>query len=279
MLQSRKADLFRQQHAESKLLLLPNVWDTLTARLIASLGFPSLATASAAIAATNGYPDGEHIPLNRLLELVSDITGAVGLPVSVDFERGYSNNPDDLKENIRRLLDAGAIGINIEDGLPDRKGLLSIYDQCKKIELIRNTASSYGVDLVINARTDLYLQRTETDLAASAIQRGKAYHQAGADCFYPILMNSYKDIEELIDELPGPVNILLTKPVGDLRKLEDLGVKRVSLGPGMLKYMLTRTRSMAEGLRNYNTDEFFEEEPITNDFLASLVNRDHHNPQ
>src|SRR5690349_8402747 len=138
MTQSTKAEHFRQQHHEKNLLLLPNVWDTLSARLITSTGFKSLATASFSLAASNGYPDGEQIPFNKLLNVVSEIVAAVDVPVSVDFERGYANDIPSLADNINRLLDAGAIGINIEDRTADGK-LTSIEEQCKKLETIRET--------------------------------------------------------------------------------------------------------------------------------------------
>ncbi len=271
MLQKEKATTFRDQHSAPKLLMLPNVWDVISAKLMESAGFHSLATASVALAAVNGYPDGQHIPLELLLQRVSKIVRSVSIPVSVDFERGYAQNLNELEENIKRLLDAGAIGINIEDSTGNGKGLNAISDQCKALETIRKAASGYGVDLVINARTDVYLHKQTERPLQETIKRAKAYRNAGADCFYPILLNNSDSLETLIGEISIPVNVLLSKPLSNLTQLEQLGVKRVSLGPGMLNYAITKMRTMAVALQNYNTDEYFEEESVTTAFLTQLI--------
>jgi len=270
MTQSTKAEHFRQQHHEKNLLLLPNVWDTLSARLITSTGFKSLATASFSLAASNGYPDGEQIPFNKLLNVVSEIVAAVDVPVSVDFERGYANDIPSLADNINRLLDAGAIGINIEDRTADGK-LTSIEEQCKKLETIRETGIKKGVNIFINARTDAYLLKLSKAYIEETIQRGKAYEKAGGDCFYPVAINSYSDIERVLNETSLPMNVLLMKPVDDLKKLETLGVKRVSLGPGSLKYVLSRLRAMVTSLQNYDSSELFRDELISSNEVMDLV--------
>jgi 2-methylisocitrate lyase-like PEP mutase family enzyme len=271
MIQSEKATFFKTQHHASQLLLLPNVWDVLSARLIASLGFRSLATASVSVSAVNGFQDGELIPFPFLLEAVSRISKAVDLPVSVDFERGFAQDLKTLSDNIKQLLDAGAIGINIEDSLMDKSGLVPVTDQCKKIEVIKKTASGYGVDLFVNARTDVYVQQRSTQLFLDTLERARAYQQAGADCFYPILMGSYDELQSLTAAVTIPVNVLLMKPIGDLRKLEQLGVKRVSLGPATLKYMLTQLRNMVTDLRQYDTDSFFKEDLISKEDFNALI--------
>lgn len=271
MLQSEKATIFKDQHHTSKLVILPNVWDVMSAKLMESAGYPSLATASVAVAAVNGYPDGEHIPLDLLLQQVSKITRSVSIPVSVDFERGYAQNLNELGEHIKRLLDTGAIGINIEDSAADGKTLKMISKQCKALETIRKTADGYGVHLVINARTDVYLHGQTEQPFEEAVKRARAYSNAGADCFYPILLNSMDELKNLIGEIPIPVNVLLTKPLANLMALEQLGVKRVSLGPGMLKYAITRMQNMAKALRDYHTGTYFEEEPVTTAFLNRLL--------
>ncbi len=273
MNQSQKAESFRQQHRGNKILLLPNVWDTITARLIASIGFPSVATASFSIAAANGYEDGEKIPFDKLIKAVAEITNAVDVPVSVDFERGYADSLSLLADNVKRLLDAGAIGMNIEDRGPDGKALLSVAAQCKKLETIREVGIKYGVNIFINARTDAYLLKLDSHFMEDTIERGKAYLTAGADCFYPILVDNHSDIERILSEISVPVNILLMKQVGDLKRLEEIGVKRVSLGPGALRYVLTKLRGMATNLARYDTDELFSGEMMANSDVMALLRR------
>ena len=140
--QATRAESFRKQHLDGKLLILPNIWDAMGARLMEKVGFPSVATASVATAIANGYLDGENIPFSRLLEIIGQISSAVDLPLTVDIERGFADSIPQLKENIRLLIDRGAVGINIEDSKPDHKSLFSISEQCRKIEAVRETGIS-----------------------------------------------------------------------------------------------------------------------------------------
>ena len=268
---SEKAEAFRQQHHQKTLLLLPNVWDILTARLMVSAGFPSLATASFSVAATNGYQDGEKIPFDKLIDVVTRIAGGVDVPLSVDFERGYASDLPSLSDNVKRLIGAGAVGVNIEDRTPDGKGLIAADVHCRKIETIREAGRKSGVHIVINARTDAYLLKLNADYIAETIERGKAYQKAGADCFYPVAMDNYPDIERVVGEVSLPMNVLLTKPVADLRKLEQLGVARVSLGPATLRYALTKLKTMVTALHDYDTRELFAQDLLASPDVMSLV--------
>ena len=270
---SEKAESFRQQHHEKKILVLPNVWDTITARLICAAGFRSVATASFSVAASNGFEDGEKIPFGQLTRVVAEITDAVDVPVSVDFERGYANDLTSLADNVTRLLAAGAVGVNIEDRAPDGKSLVSISEQCRKLETIRKTAEAHGVHLFINARTDAYLLKSTSSYREDTIERGKAYRDAGADCFYPVLIDNYPDMEQVLAEISLPVNVLLVKPVADLKKLEHIGIRRVSLGPASLRYVLTRFRNMATALQHYDTAELFRDELMANDAVMALLKK------
>ena len=269
--QAAKAERFRAQHLDEKLLILPNIWDALGARLIRQLGFPSVATASVATALSNGYQDGEHIPFTELLNVVGKISSAVDLPLTVDIERGFTDTLPALKENIRQLIEHGAIGINIEDSHADHKGLNSIDDQCRKIEAIRDTAIQCGVPMVINARTDIIFLKIGDDLMKDAIARALAFKKAGADCVYPILINKYDDISRFVEEVEMPVNVVLLKPVSDLQYLEKIGVARVSVGPNLLNHVLTVMKSVAEGLKNYDSSAFFSRELLPREYLNQLV--------
>lgn len=270
--QANKAVTFRQQHHKAELLILPNIWDVLSAKLIEALGFPSVATASVATALTNGYADGENIPFATLLKVVKQITVAVSVPVTVDIERGFAGNIEQLKENIELLIENGAIGVNIEDGRPDKAGLAPIDEQCRKIEAVRETGMKYGVPIVINARTDIFLQKASGDqVLQQAITRIRAFKEAGADCAYPILINNYQDIAILVEETQMPVNVFLLQSIGDLKKLESIGVSRVSTGPGLLKGALANMKNVAEGLQNYHAEAFLGQDLLTNDFLKNLL--------
>ena len=178
--QAALASQFRQQHQGGGLLILPNIWDPLGAKLMEKLGYPSIATASVATAIANGYLDGEHIPFKKLLEIVLEISSCVQIPLTVDIERGFAGDDTmQLKENIRLLIEHGAIGINIEDSRQDHKNLNPIKEQCLKIEAIREMSLKYDVPLVINARTDVFMIDPGTAME-NGIERARAYKSCGS---------------------------------------------------------------------------------------------------
>ena len=269
--QAEKAERFRSQHLDKKLLILPNIWDALGARIIQQLGFPSVATASVATALSNGYADGEKIPFAELLQIVNKISSAVELPLTVDIERGFAATIPQLKENIQLLIENGAVGINLEDSHPDHKALNSIEDQCRKIEAVRETAISSGVPLVINARTDSIFLNIGNDPMTEAIERSLAFKKAGADCVYPIMINRYDDITRFVEEVDMPVNVVLLKPISDLQHLEKIGVARVSVGPNLLNHVLTTMKTVAGGLMNYDSSAFFGRDLLPREYLNQLV--------
>lgn len=269
--QAAKAEKFRAQHFDEKLLILPNIWDAMGARLIQKVGFPSVATASVATALTNGFLDGEHIPFAELLITVDKISSAVDLPLTVDIERGFADTIPELKENIGRLIEHGAIGINIEDSYPDHKRLYSIDEQRRKIEAIREAAIQCGVPLVINARTDAIFLKIGDNPIAEAIERGRAFKKSGADCVYPIMINKYEDITRFVEDVEMPVNVVLLKPISDLQYLEKIGVARVSVGPSLLNHVLTVMKSVAEGLKQYDSSAFFGRDLLPREYLNQLV--------
>jgi len=269
--QKEKATTFRAQHTAGKLLILPNVWDALSAKLLTVLGYPSLATASIATSIANGYADGEYIPYDKMMDIVTNITQSTELPVSVDLERGFAEDIDLLKDNIKRLLDAGAIGLNIEDSLDHGKEMTPVAIQCKKIEAIREVGIQQDIPIVINARTDYFFQPPQPDTLQLVIERGLAYKAAGADCFYPILIQDYEMIEKIAEATKMPLNVTLFGPLNDLKKLESIGAARVSVGPALFMMALNKMKKAAEGLLEYNTTEFYAQEPLGFDFMAKLV--------
>jgi 2-methylisocitrate lyase-like PEP mutase family enzyme len=266
-----KAEQFRKQHAPGKLLVLPNIWDPLGARLMEKIGYPSVATASVATALAGGYADGENIPFSELLKLVKKISAAVDVPLSVDIERGFADNISLLKENIMLLIENGGVGINLEDSKADESGLYSIEEQCRKIEAVRETGIQCGVPIVINARTDIFLRKVQDDALGKAVERAKAYQSAGADCVYPIMINNYEDIVRFVEAVKMPVNVNLLKPISDLRRLEKIGVARVSVGPQLLNHVLATMKTIGESLMQYDTGVFFGRELLPREYLNGLI--------
>lgn len=268
--QAGKAARFRQLHLDKTLLILPNIWDVMGARMMELTGYPAVATASVSVALSQDYVDGEKIPFHQLLQVVKKISSSVSLPVTVDMERGYAETISQLQENIRLLLENGAVGINLEDSLADQSGFRSVQEQCSRIEAVRETALQVGVPLVINARTDLFLLK-HPDALAQSIERARAYQVAGADCVYPILIQDYDDISRFISQVDMPVNVNLLRSISDLARLEQIGVSRVSVGPQLLNHVLATMKGLAEELIQYNSTGFFSRPLLSREFMDRLV--------
>lgn len=262
---------FRQLHHAGEPFLLPNVWDPFSAKLVAIAGFPAIGTASIAVAAVNNYLDGEQIPFSVLTDVVSRISSVVNRPITVDMESGYGSDISILKDNVRQLIHAGAVGINIEDVLPGSSELLTLKEQCTRITAVRKAAEESGIDLFINARTDVLLHDRTQSAYGDLLTRGKAYRDAGADCFYPILIDSYSQIEKLTSSLDMPVNVLLMSAISNIAELKNCGVARVSLGPGLLKYLVQDAMDVLGALKTGNTAAYFIANSTRPDILNELV--------
>ncbi|MEP7146491.1 MAG: isocitrate lyase/phosphoenolpyruvate mutase family protein [bacterium] len=276
-IQQHKAELFHQLHHNGKMLVLPNIWDPLGAALLENLGYPAVATASASIAFTNGYDDGENIPFYEMLSVLNRIISNVSVPVTVDFESGYSPTLHGLEVNIRMLIKAGAIGINIEDFDKRTGRLFTVEQQCERIELIKNISIEMNVPVFINARTDVYIRdidlKTDQEKFIETLSRGKEYLRAGGDCFFPIAMKTKNDIQNIISDLKCPVNILLLPGVPDLKTLEESGVSRVSLGSSFLKTSIRAMKDAAIRLLNYDGSDEITGNDVTWDYLKNLIQK------
>ncbi|MFS8082214.1 MAG: isocitrate lyase/PEP mutase family protein [Ginsengibacter sp.] len=274
--QQNKALQFHQLHHSGKMLVLPNIWDTLGAQLLESLHYPAIATASASISFTNGYNDGENIPFNDFLTNLNKIVKSVNIPVTADIESGYASNDQQLKDNIKQLIATGIVGINIEDSDKKNNELLPTEIQCNRIRIIKNVAAEMGISLFINARTDVYIHGKGFETAESkleeTIKRGLAYKSAGADCFYPITVRLEQDIQKIVEELKMPVNILTIAGIPELKRLQEIGVARVSLGPSFLKIAIRAMKNMAEKLKNLEGLSEIAGNEITSEYLKDLVN-------
>jgi len=251
--QSEKADLFKKLHYSKQMLVLPNIWDVTGAALLEETGYPAVATASAAIARANGYQDGEKMPFDQALNVITQIVNAVEVPVTADIESGYATDLQGLKANMRKIIATGVAGINIEDSDPKTNELLPLDMQVERIRLIRKVADKAGVRLFINARTDVFLKPSTLDNDEKlkiAIERGCAYTDAGADGIYPIFVHNEAVIESMVKEFSVPVNIIITKGTPELATLQKLGVARVSFGPNFQKAMLLAMKTSLKNVRD-----------------------------
>jgi 2-methylisocitrate lyase-like PEP mutase family enzyme len=245
---AQKAEAFRKMHLEGDILLLPNVWDVASARIIESAGFPAIATSSAGIAFAQGFPDGQKIPAERMLAVIAEIAKAVQVPVTADVEAGYGSKPEDAARTSRRVIEAGAVGLNFEDATGDpARPLFDLEEQVERIRAIREQGKSLGVPLVLNARTDVYLQQIgeTTTRYGEALRRLSAYRDAGADClFVPGLMD-LSTIRQFVADLKCPVNILAVPSSPSVGELRDAGVRRISLGSGPMRAAMGLLRRLA----------------------------------
>ena len=233
-------------HEKGNPLVLYNAWDAGSAAAIVEAGAKAIATSSSAVASAQGYDDGENLPLDLALQILGRIVATVNVPVSVDFEGGYSEDDRELASNISKLIDLGVVGINFEDRVVKGEGMYSIERQAKRIVAIREAAEKKGIPLFINARTDVFLG--QTDDVAEAIERSRAYGAAGASGFFIPGLTSDSDIHRIVEASPLPVNIMLMGGVSPVDKLAKLGVARVSYGPIPYFKTMSALKKEAEGL-------------------------------
>jgi 2-methylisocitrate lyase-like PEP mutase family enzyme len=242
------ADRLRALHHTGEMLVLPNVWDAASAKIVAEAGFPAVATASAAISAMLGYPDGEGAPWQEMFAAAGRVARVVSVPVTVDAEAGYGMEPREL---VDRLLEIGAVGCNLEDTDHRTGGLVDAGAHAERLAVIRAAADDAGVPIVINARADTFLPESgvpEEERVTETIRRGRLYLEAGADCIYPIGVSDERDIATLIAQVPGPINGN-TRPGGpDLARLRELGVARVSFGPRLYREALANLKLAVQEL-------------------------------
>jgi 2-methylisocitrate lyase-like PEP mutase family enzyme len=219
--------------------------------------------------------DGEKMRFTSLLDILKTIAGHVTIPVSADIEGGYAANDEDLDKNIRLLIATGIIGINIEDTDTATNTIRTVDEQCRRIRQIRKTADATGIPLFINARTDVFIhaKNFETDELRyqEALKRGLAYKEAGADCFYPIVMRDITHIQRMLKAVDMPVNLLTIAGLPDLHTLNEMGVARVSLGPSFLKIAIQAMKGLALKLKDFDGLKEIVSNEITTDYLENLV--------
>jgi 2-methylisocitrate lyase-like PEP mutase family enzyme len=252
MNQVEKARAFGALHRKGTPVVLYNIWDAGTARAVTEAGAKALATGSWSVAAAQGYGDGEKIPLDALVAVARQITAVNDLPLSVDVEGAYSTEPAGAAANVAKLIDAGAVGINLEDRVVGGSGLHAVENQAARIRAIREMAEGRGIPFFINARTDLFLaegdQSKHAGLVDEAIERGKAYAAAGGSgLFVPGLVDKGL-IEKICRASALPVNVMMWPGTPDQKTLAELGVGRVSYGPGPYRAMIEKLKEAAAGV-------------------------------
>lgn len=252
-----RAARFRELNQAGR-LLLPNAWDAASARVFEEAGFPALGTTSAGIAYVEGYQDAEHITRDAMVRAIAKIARAVSIPVSADIEGGYGPTAGDVGETVDAVVDAGAVGINLEDAnhYGGTSPLLGVDEQSERIAAARDVASRRGMSLVINARTDTFLLNLGADLddrVAITADRGAHYLQAGADLvFVPMLVNT-SVIAQLVGRLPGPISVMALPEAPSAGDLFTAGVARVSIGQMGILAVLGTLKNIALELIQHGT--------------------------
>jgi 2-methylisocitrate lyase-like PEP mutase family enzyme len=258
--QAAKAEAFRAMHDRSRILVLPNAWDAMSARIFEAAGFGAVATTSAGLAYSIGYPDGEVAPRDEIVAAIARIAKSVRVPLSADIESGFSRDTASLKSMIKAVIEAGAIGINIEDaihgGAPQ---LYSQEDAAARIKAARAAADEARVPIVINARTDVFLLGIgeKSTRLEHAVRRANAYRVAGADCLFVPGPADPEIIRKLASAIDGPINVLARPGMPNAAELQKLGVARVSVGSGPAHAAMSVTRRIADELLSSGSYSLF----------------------
>ena len=274
--QAQKAEQLRKLHTGGRILVLANAWDVASARVVEELGYPAIATTSAGVANVLGYPDGERISRDEMLDMVARIARAVRVPVTADMEAGYGTTLRDMEETARAVVSAGAVGMNLEDVTgTDESSQVETALQMDKIRKIRDVSSSLGVPLVVNARTDMYLMPIGPagTRFERTVERLRAYREAGADCLFAPGVRDAETIAKLVKAVKAPLNILLTPGCPSVKELEKMGVARASTGSGAMRATLGLVRRIAKELAEAGTSSALFEGAIPYAEVNSLLER------
>ena len=260
------AAAFHRLHEGPEPLLLPNAWDAGSARLMESLGAKAVATTSAGVAWTHGYPDGNALPVRMLVSTVVAIARAIRVPLTADIEGGYSDEPSAVEETVARVVEAGAVGINIEDGsnAPD---LL-----CLKIERAKRAGNHFGIDLFVNARTDVYLHglAPEGKRVAETLARAKLYREAGASGIFVPGLRDAAEIRAVAQDVGLPLNVMAWPGLPPAAELTRLGVRRLSAGSGISQALWGKAAALAGDFLKSGKSEPLNEGAMTYPAINAL---------
>ena len=273
MNQAERAEVFRRLHDRRDILVLPNAWDVPSARVFEDEGFPAVATSSAGMVVSLGYPDGEEIPREEFMSGVARIARALSVPLSADVVGGFGGTPEAVARSVKAITDGGAVGINIEDFAHATKKLLPVEKQVARLKALVRLRERGKVRFVINARTDA-LRFGEGDGDAKldeAIRRGKAYRDVGADCVYPMGLTDAEPISLFVKALDFPINVMVRKGLPSVPELKRLGVARVSFGPSASYAAMGLLKRASREVRESGTYSTLLDGTITFDELNSLA--------
>ena len=269
-----KADAFRSMHHAPPLLILPNAWDAVTARLFVKAGARAIATTSAGIAASLGYADGQNVPRELMVEAIARIARVVDVPVTADVESGYADSSKGVGESIRAVIKAGAVGVNLEDSTGDpSQPLFALEQQIERIQAAREAADNANVPVVINARTDVYLANVG-DVASrfgETLRRLNAYREAGADCLFVPGVTDMPTLTLLVHSVQGPLNVLVGPGMPSVADLQRIGIARLSVGSGIMRATLAVARDAAEELLQKGTYSTFLDRNIPYNEVNELM--------
>jgi 2-methylisocitrate lyase-like PEP mutase family enzyme len=250
-----RAARFHQLHVGPAPFVLPNAWDAASARVLERAGFTAIAT-SGGMAFALGYPDGEWVDRDTVIDVHRRIAAAVHVPVSADLEAGYGRTPDAVADTARAAIEAGVVGMILQDWAPRERRLCPIAEQVARIQAIRAVARSYGLPFVINARTEVFLEALgdPTHRLDVAVERLRAYRAAGADCLFVPGVRDADTIARLVGAIDGPLNVIAGPGAPPVAELARLGVKRISFGSSLMRGTLGVLGRMTEELRTQGAD-------------------------
>ncbi len=240
---------FKKLHAQSRPLLIGNVWNVQSAKVFERSGFQAIGTSSAAIAHSLGYEDGWQMPFSTLLFIVERITKSVSLPLSVDLESGYGNSAEEIVNNIIELEKAGIAGINIEDS-NIKNGERKLKDHgtfCTLLQEVKRLLNQKGISIFINVRCDVFLLHLPNPLKMAA-EKIKCYEQAGADgIFLPCIVQK-SNIAAMVSQIKIPLNVMCMPGLPDFETLNKLEVKRISMGSFLNDYVYSSLETMTKNI-------------------------------
>jgi 2-methylisocitrate lyase-like PEP mutase family enzyme len=272
--QKDKAIEFHDLHHAGHILVLPNAWDVPSARVFEDASFPAVATSSGGVSASLGYQDGQKIPLEQMLGAVGRIARALSIPVSADMEAGFADNPEDMAKTTRGVINAGAVGLNVEDATRImEQPLTDLEAQIEKIRAIRKTSDSMDVPIVINARTDAFrfAQGNGSERLEEVIARGNAFKEAGADCIFAFGVSDSDSISRIVKKIDCPINIRAGHGSPTISELGKLGVARASIATGAICATLGLLKRIASELRDSGTYESLTNGAVTYEELNKFA--------
>jgi 2-methylisocitrate lyase-like PEP mutase family enzyme len=274
--QREKAEALRRMHDRKRILVLPNAWDAMSARIFEACGFRAIATTSAGVSYSLGYPDGQIVPRDEMIGAIARIARCVQVPVTADMESGFGIDAHAVAETVRATIEAGAVGMNLEDTVHGAgRTLYDLAHAVERVRMARQAADFSGVPLVLNARTDVFLLGIgeKSERFEHAVRRLNAYREAGADCLYAMGMFDAETIGRLTKAVNGPLNIMGLPGAPSVPELERLGVARVSVASGPVRAAMTVTRKVAEELMRDGTYTLCAGDTIDHASANALMSR------